>query len=541
METERVRTDLKSPRLERFRRQVLDLQDQYYSGQKQINQLTKELKLRTNKPEYQRCCQEIRKELCTRINEVAWKQKKYECENTRLQKMTDCRTFTKVERAFTATTVVRDTSVESKPNDISHSFDQGSGVKLPMKLSTKEKFRRMQAMLQQLEHDVQEDFDENSDQNNWDDSDDSTEKKSNGEEDDHDRKPVAINTTGQAQSLPCPGSGESSSTGGQNNVKTEVVITPAQAKLAKELIKLANTYKVPELTFSDQASKRHFGYQTWFNKLRLILVMFPETSEVIQGEKIVPLNDANCVCNKALYLVIGSRVDAYFQRAIRKLEGKGDQALLFIKNQCASTTADDTHHFHYLFTSIRIKEKESATNFFRRFTFACTEAEAVGNVYSDQSFVKFALARLGTSKNAKYDTAVQLYNLERDSGKLYSLDDVEKKYFALDKKSSREAAKLRLAQGHVAMGHRGDRNTHRSRNLRNPRRNGHRKTADANSALDSSNFNCHANTTCYYCDKKGHIVPNCPDKKNGKPRNNKPAQGNLARNTGAGEKDNSPE
>jgi hypothetical protein len=75
METERVRTDLKSPRLERFRRQVLDLQDQYYSGQKQINQLTKELKLRTNKPEYQRCCQEIRKELCTRINEVAWKQK----------------------------------------------------------------------------------------------------------------------------------------------------------------------------------------------------------------------------------------------------------------------------------------------------------------------------------------------------------------------------------------------------------------------------------------------------------------------------------
>jgi len=298
---------------------------------------------------------------------------------------------------------------------------------------------------------------------------------------------------------------------------------------------------VPELTFSDQASKRHFGYQTWFNKLRLILVMFPETSEVIQGEKIVPLNDANCVGSKALYLVIGSRVDAYFQRAIRKLEGKGDQALLFIKNQCASTTADDTHHFHHLFTSIRIKEKESATNFFRRFTFACTEAEAVGNVYSDQSFVKFALARLGTSKNAKYDTAVQLYNLERDSGKLYSLDDVEKKYFALDKKSSREAAKLRLAQGHVAMGHRGDRNTHRSRNLRNPRRNGHRKTADANSALDSSNFNCHANTTCYYCDKKGHIVPNCPDKKNGKPRNNKPAQGNLARNTGAGEKDNSPE
>jgi hypothetical protein len=106
--------------------------------------------------------------------------------------------------------------------------------------------------------------------------------------------------------------------------------------------------------------------------------MFPETSEVIQGDKVIPFSDTNCVGNKALYLVIGSRVDAYFQRAIRKFEGKGDQALLFIKNQCASTTEDNAHHFHHLFTSIRIKENESATNFFRRFTFARTEAEAVG-------------------------------------------------------------------------------------------------------------------------------------------------------------------
>jgi hypothetical protein len=145
---------------------------------------------------------------------------------------------------------------------------------------------------------------------------------------------------------------------------------------------MANTYKVPELTFSDQAGKRRFGYQTWFKKLRQLLAMFPETSDVIQGVKIVPFKDANCVGNKALYLIIGSRVDAFFQRTIRKLEGKGDQVLLFIKNQCASTTADDTHHFHHLFTLICIKENESATNFFKRFTFARTEAEGIGNVYS---------------------------------------------------------------------------------------------------------------------------------------------------------------
>ena len=60
------------------------------------------------------------------------------------------------------------------------------------------------------------------------------------------------------------------------------------------------------------------------------------------------------------------------------------------------------------------------------------------------------------SENPKYDTAVQLYNLERDGGKNYSLKDIEKKFFAIDEKTSREAAKTRIAQGNVAMGHRGE-------------------------------------------------------------------------------------
>jgi len=178
--------------------------------------------------------------------------------------------------------------------------------------------------------------------------------------------------------------------------------------------------------------------------------------------------------------------------------------------------------------SIRIKENESATIFFRRFTFARTEAEGVGDVYSDQSLVNFASAGLGMSENSKYDTAVQLYNLERDGGKNYSLKDIEKKFFAIDEKTSREAAKTRIAQGNVAMGHRGEHNTHRPRNSRNPQRNGHWKTADTNAATDS---NCHANTTCYNGGKKGHIVPNCPDKKNRKGNSYKPAQGNVAKST----------
>jgi hypothetical protein len=478
--------------------------------------LTRELQLRTNKPEHQRRCQEIRKELCKKVDDVVWKQKDYERENTRLQKMENRRTFTRIERAFTATTVLGDTSISSTPNDISESFDQGLGPKLPTKLSTKEKIRHMQAMLQQLEHEVQKKSDEDSTANDWNDSDDETDKKSANHENDGNKKPAVDNSK-------------------ENN--SETVVTSAQAKLAKELIKLANTYKVPELNFFDQAGRHWFGYQTWFNKLRPILAMFPETSEVIQGEKIIPFKDANCVGNKALYLVIGSQVDAYFQRAIRKLEGKGDQALMLIKTQCASTTADDTHHFHHLFTSIWIKENESASNFFRRFTFARTEAEGVGNVYANQSLVNFALAGLGTSKNPKYDTAVQLYNLERDGGKIYILEDLEKKFFAINEKSSREAAKTCIAQGNMAHGQRGDR-THRNRGGRghnNSRRtgnghNGNNKTANAHAATDTSK---HASLTCYNCGKKGHIVPNCPDKKNGKsgPSSGRTAQGHAAQAT----------
>jgi DNA repair exonuclease SbcCD ATPase subunit len=48
-----------------------------------------------------------------------------------------------------------------------------------------------------------------------------------------------------------------------------------QAKLAKELIKLATSYKIQELTFDIQALKRRFNFSTWFSKMQTILSMFP--------------------------------------------------------------------------------------------------------------------------------------------------------------------------------------------------------------------------------------------------------------------------
>jgi hypothetical protein len=137
-----------------------------------------------------------------------------------------------------------------------------------------------------------------------------------------------------------------------------------QAKLAKELITLAEKYKVPELTFDTKATKRRANYYFWSSKLRPILAMFPQTNKVLYDGNITSFTDPEDIGNKALYLVISAKVDEYFQRAIKKFEGYGDKALSFIKIQCANIGSEDTHHFHHLFSTLRIKDNESATNFF---------------------------------------------------------------------------------------------------------------------------------------------------------------------------------
>jgi hypothetical protein len=106
-----------------------------------------------------------------------------------------------------------------------------------------------------------------------------------------------------------------------------------QAKLAKELIKLATSYKIPELTFDVQASKRCFNFSTWFSKLQMILSMFPQTASIIQDDgNIMFYSNSNDFGNKASFLLIGAKVDTYFQRAIRHFSGQGDKALAFIKS-----------------------------------------------------------------------------------------------------------------------------------------------------------------------------------------------------------------
>jgi hypothetical protein len=157
-----------------------------------------------------------------------------------------------------------------------------------------------------------------------------------------------------------------------------------QAKLAKELIKLAETYKISELVFETKATKRRSNYLTWWSKLRPILAMFPQTAVVFKDNEIIPFPNPNNIGNRALYLLICSKVDEYFQWSIKQFEGFGDKALASIKIQCTNISAEKMQHYHHMFTSLRIKDNESTTNFFRRFTYARTESEAAGNTYTEE-------------------------------------------------------------------------------------------------------------------------------------------------------------
>jgi hypothetical protein len=72
------------------------------------------------------------------------------------------------------------------------------------------------------------------------------------------------------------------------------------AKLTKGLIKLVYSYKVPELKYDKQASKRKYNYQTWQMKLQQILEMFTQTACVLPRDKVVPFADPAAMGNRAL-------------------------------------------------------------------------------------------------------------------------------------------------------------------------------------------------------------------------------------------------
>jgi hypothetical protein len=185
------------------------------------------------------------------------------------------------------------------------------------------------------------------------------------------------------------------------------------AKLTKEIIKLAETYKVPELKFDEQAQRRRFNFHSWIMKLKPILAMFPQTSKVLPGDTVIPFTDPHHIGNRALYLLLCSRIDPNFQRAIKEYEPFEDKALELIQRKCAHISNMDKLQFHENFTGLSIKENESATSFLKRFTYGKTTAEAALNTYSEEQLIDFVLAGLRHTQKYVYRTAIQLYQLER--------------------------------------------------------------------------------------------------------------------------------
>jgi hypothetical protein len=215
------------------------------------------------------------------------------------------------------------------------------------------------------------------------------------------------------------------------------------AKLTKELIKLAESYKVPELKFDEQASKRHFNYQAWIMKLQPILAMFLQTASVLPGDKVVPFADPASIGNRDLYLLISSRTDSYFQWAIKQFEPFGDKALKLLQEQCAHISREDKSYFHEQLIGLKIRENESASNFIKCFTYAKMTAEAVSNTYTNEQLVDFVLAGIRSFKQDVYRTSLQLYCLERLQGKQFTLREIEQNFFQIDESIGCDKHQLR--------------------------------------------------------------------------------------------------
>jgi hypothetical protein len=107
----------------------------------------------------------------------------------------------------------------------------------------------------------------------------------------------------------------------------------------------------------------------------------------------VPLKSNSLIQNRALYLLLCSRTDSYFQRAVKQFEPFGDKALELIQKQCAHISKMDKHHFHE-FTGLWIQHSESATNFLKQFTYGKTTAKDATNTYTDEQLVDHIFAGL---------------------------------------------------------------------------------------------------------------------------------------------------
>jgi len=100
-------------------------------------------------------------------------------------------------------------------------------------------------------------------------------------------------------------------------------------------------------------------------RLQPILAMFSQTASVLPNDTVVPFSNPHATGNQALYLLISSRTDSYFQRSIKQFEPFGDKALTLLQEQCAHISQEDKSYFHERLVGLKIRENESASTILR--------------------------------------------------------------------------------------------------------------------------------------------------------------------------------
>jgi len=149
---------------------------------------------------------------------------------------------------------------------------------------------------------------------------------------------------------------------------------------------------------------------------------------------------------------------------------------------------------------MRIKDNESATNFFKHFTFAQTEAEAAGNSYTEDQLVSYALAGFTSTQNHRYETALQLYHLEREQDpSKFTLAQLEKKFFSMDEQTARDLALTHVAFGHAAHGKRLNYANSQRGKFNNNSHNGKHNNSRQNTHQSAEAHTTGKRIVCYNC------------------------------------------
>ena len=144
-------------------------------------------------------------------------------------------------------------------------------------------------------------------------------------------------------------------------------------------------------------------FNHWMEDVCDLLLAHSETACVVgPNNSIVSFPDPDCAANQALFSLLEVYCDNHFHVTLNNTPHKGDQALLGLQTECASTDKTDQHYFTRQLVSIEMKSNESARSYITRFSKAVTEAKEAQVFYPNDYLVDAFLAGLENSSSIAY-------------------------------------------------------------------------------------------------------------------------------------------